>query len=291
MGATPVIGARIAEAISRIPPSNSPLPAQHPRRRYHRHRMLLEPLLLRIVVWPRWFHASAHRPFAAAKLSTRPSREFTYPFYRSLNSVTKWVSSFSYPWPDLDPDDVTGPGHRRPPRCHREQGRGGRNTAHRKGQLVFALGGGVMCRVPDGLWMVPPHCGVWLPGGTRHTNIATANARILFVFIEPGGAAELPDRCCTLSISPLLRELIIALSDRHAAGPRRAPRRAIAAERIAAHAGPAAASCRSRPNRACNGSRQRWPRILRSQHDGRMGLGEWRSARAVSRVSSYGKPV
>lgn len=83
---------------------------------------------------------------------------------------------------------------------------------HRKGQLVFALGGGVTCRVPSGLWMVPPHCGVWIPGTMEHSNIATANARIFFVYIEPG-AAELPDRCCTLSISPLLRELIIDLSD------------------------------------------------------------------------------
>jgi AraC-like DNA-binding protein len=84
---------------------------------------------------------------------------------------------------------------------------------HRKGQLVFALGGGVTCRVPSGLWMVPPHCGVWVPGGMQHSNVATANARIFFLYIEPD-AADLPDRCCTLSISPLLREVIIELSDR-----------------------------------------------------------------------------
>jgi len=117
-----------------------------------------------------------------------------------------------YPWPDLDPDDVPAPAIA--VRLDVTENRAeAAEHAHRKGQLVFALGGGVMCRVPDGLWMVPPHCGVWLPGGTRHTNIATANARILFVFIEPDAAA-LPDRCCTLSISPLLRELIITLSDR-----------------------------------------------------------------------------
>jgi AraC-like DNA-binding protein len=46
----------------------------------------------------------------------------------------------------------------------------------------------------------------------EHSNVATANARIFFVYIEPG-AADLPDRCCTLSISPLLRETIIELSD------------------------------------------------------------------------------
>jgi hypothetical protein len=47
----------------------------------------------------------------------------------------------------------------------------------------------------------------------EHSNLATAYARIFFVYIEPG-AVDLPDRCCTLSISPLLRELIIELSDR-----------------------------------------------------------------------------
>jgi AraC-like DNA-binding protein len=84
---------------------------------------------------------------------------------------------------------------------------------HRKGQLVFALAGGVTCRIPDGLWMAPAHCAVWIPGGVKHSNIATGNAKLFFVYIEPG-AADLPDRCCTFSISPLLRELIIELADR-----------------------------------------------------------------------------
>nr|WP_192886671.1 helix-turn-helix transcriptional regulator [Agrobacterium sp. LAD9] len=83
---------------------------------------------------------------------------------------------------------------------------------HRKGQLVMALRGGITCRVPSGMWMVPPHCGVWVPGGMPHSNVATANARLFFLFIEPG-AADLPDRCCTLSLSPLVRELIIEMAD------------------------------------------------------------------------------
>ena len=83
---------------------------------------------------------------------------------------------------------------------------------HRKGQLVMASRGGVTCRVPSGMWIVPPHCGVWVPGGMPHSNVATANARLFFLFIEPG-AADLPDRCCTLSLSPLVRELIIEMAD------------------------------------------------------------------------------
>lgn len=86
---------------------------------------------------------------------------------------------------------------------------------HRKGQLVMALRGAVTCRVPSGMWMVPPHCGVWVPGGMPHSNVATANARLFFLFIEPG-AADLPDRCCTLSLSPLVRELIIEMADQSA---------------------------------------------------------------------------
>ena len=83
---------------------------------------------------------------------------------------------------------------------------------HRKGQLVIASRGGVTCRVPSGMWMVPPHCGVWVPGGMPHSNVATANARLFFLFIEPG-AADLPERCCTLSLSPLVRELIVEMAD------------------------------------------------------------------------------
>jgi AraC-like DNA-binding protein len=119
-----------------------------------------------------------------------------------------------YPWLDLDVDNRSAPviavrvdviGTKAEVPDHR----------HRKGQLVFALGGGVTCRVPSGLWMVPPHCGVWVPGGMRHSNLATANARLFFVYIEPE-VVDLPDRCCTLSISPLLRELIVELSDQGA---------------------------------------------------------------------------
>jgi AraC-like DNA-binding protein len=117
-----------------------------------------------------------------------------------------------YPWSNLDVDDPSMPviavrvdviGTRTEVPDH----------SHRKGQLVFSLGGGVTCRVPSGLWMAPPHCAVWVPSGMPHSNLATANARIFFVYIEPG-AVDLPDQCRTLSISPLLRELIVELADR-----------------------------------------------------------------------------
>jgi AraC-like DNA-binding protein len=119
--------------------------------------------------------------------------------------------SLHFPWTNLDVDDRSAPviavrvdviGTKAEVPDHR----------HRKGQLIFALGGGVTCRVPNGLWMVPPHCAVWVPGNMQHSNLATENARLFFVYIEPD-VVDLPDRCCTLSISPLLREVIVELSD------------------------------------------------------------------------------
>lgn len=78
---------------------------------------------------------------------------------------------------------------------------------HQKGQLVLALRGGVTCEVPSGLWMVPPRCGVWIPGGMPHSNRVTANASLLFLYADMS-VSSLPRECCTLSITPLLHELI-----------------------------------------------------------------------------------
>jgi len=88
---------------------------------------------------------------------------------------------------------------------------------HRSGQLIVALHGAVTCTADNEIWIVPPDCGVWIPGGMPHSVRTTANARLSYLFVEPG-AASLPDICCTLSISPLVRELVnrltVEVSDR-----------------------------------------------------------------------------
>ena len=83
---------------------------------------------------------------------------------------------------------------------------------HRKGQLVVAYGGGIVCTGEDGVWMVPSGFGVWIPGGVAHSNRVTANGQVCFLFVEPG-VALLPDHCYTLALSPLILELILHLSD------------------------------------------------------------------------------
>ena len=84
---------------------------------------------------------------------------------------------------------------------------------HRKGQLILALRGAITCEVERAMLMVPPQYAVWIPGQLPHSNKATPSAQLCFLFIEPG-AVTLPDYCCTLKISPLVRELILSLASK-----------------------------------------------------------------------------
>ncbi|MGK9171730.1 helix-turn-helix transcriptional regulator [Yokenella regensburgei] len=84
---------------------------------------------------------------------------------------------------------------------------------HRKGQLILALTGAITSEVEHARWMVPPHHAVWLPGRVAHSNRATPGAQLYFLFIEPG-RVTMPDTCCTLKISTLVRELIMTLATR-----------------------------------------------------------------------------
>lgn len=79
--------------------------------------------------------------------------------------------------------------------------------AHRHAQLVVALQGAVTCRAEGGLWMAPIGSGVWIPGGVPHSNHVTLNGAICLLFVDPA-VPDLPERCCTLPLSPMVIELI-----------------------------------------------------------------------------------
>lgn len=78
---------------------------------------------------------------------------------------------------------------------------------HRKGQLILTLHGGVTSLSPNAYWMVPANCAVWIPAGQPHSNRVTNNAEVLFLYIEPN-VPGMPQECCTLQISPMLREMM-----------------------------------------------------------------------------------
>ncbi|SDR84276.1 AraC family transcriptional regulator [Bradyrhizobium canariense] len=79
---------------------------------------------------------------------------------------------------------------------------------HAKGQILLVQRGALSCRVEGGLWIVPPQSAVWIPGGALHAIKATGALEGYSAFVATDADARLPQRCCTVSVKPLLRELL-----------------------------------------------------------------------------------
>jgi AraC-like DNA-binding protein len=79
---------------------------------------------------------------------------------------------------------------------------------HAKGQILLVQHGALSCQVERGLWIVPPRSAVWIPGGALHAIKATGSLEGYSAFVAPDVDARLPGDCCTVSVTPLLRELL-----------------------------------------------------------------------------------
>lgn len=79
---------------------------------------------------------------------------------------------------------------------------------HGKGQILLVQRGALRCEVEGGLWMVPPRSALWIPGGAVHA-VRGYGLEGYNAFIAPGAAENLPLSCCAVTVTPLLRELLI----------------------------------------------------------------------------------
>ena len=93
--------------------------------------------------------------------------------------------------------------------------RGGETPVHShpRAQLVYAGSGVMRVETEVGCWVVPPVRGVWIPANVAHRVIMLGSVEMRTLYIRPDAAPDLPDSCCLLEVSPLLRELIFALID------------------------------------------------------------------------------
>ncbi len=92
--------------------------------------------------------------------------------------------------------------------------KGGENAKHqhRKAQLIYSARGILNCEIEDGVWIVPPQCAIWIPGDLPHSARGAGKTECYCLFIEPDAAPDLPKTCCTISVSPLLRELLLKVA-------------------------------------------------------------------------------
>lgn len=99
-------------------------------------------------------------------------------------------------------DKVTGPG-----------GMAFAAHSHHAAQMIYVVRGVLTCDVSQGLWIVPPQCALWIPGGVHHDVKGVGAIEIYSLFVDPPAAPTMPGTCCTVSVSPLLREILLRFAD------------------------------------------------------------------------------
>lgn len=81
--------------------------------------------------------------------------------------------------------------------------------AHGSDQFIYAIRGVMEVRAGRGVWLIPPHFGVWIPARTYHSIRMPEAVSMRTLYIRCGLSASLPQTCTVLHTTPLLRELII----------------------------------------------------------------------------------
>lgn len=81
-------------------------------------------------------------------------------------------------------------------------------------QLVYAVRGVVTVKTDEGTWVVPPHRAVWIPAGMRYSLAMSKETALRMIYLRKQQRFNSPtgidrSRCSVVSVSALLRELII----------------------------------------------------------------------------------
>lgn len=76
-------------------------------------------------------------------------------------------------------------------------------------QLIYASRGVMTVNTLTGSWVVPPRRAVWVPAKIEHEVEMSASVSVRTLYLRTGLSDVLPKNCCVVSVSPLLRELIL----------------------------------------------------------------------------------
>lgn len=85
--------------------------------------------------------------------------------------------------------------------------------SHRRGQFLYAASGVVAVSTPEGAWVAPPERAVWIPAGTPHSVRMVGAVRTRSVLVEPAACPTLGQHCRVVTVSPLLRQLLVAAAE------------------------------------------------------------------------------
>jgi len=80
---------------------------------------------------------------------------------------------------------------------------------HSRAQLLYASAGVMTVTTDSGVWVLPPLRAMWIPAFTEHHIRASGHLSMRTLYIRPDAARDFPPACRIVSVSPLLRELIV----------------------------------------------------------------------------------
>ena len=81
--------------------------------------------------------------------------------------------------------------------------------SHPRAQLVYASAGVMTVATGRGTWVVPPQQAVWVPAGITHSVASSGGLAMRTLYVHPAATGALPGDCCVVTVSALLRELIL----------------------------------------------------------------------------------
>jgi AraC-like DNA-binding protein len=83
---------------------------------------------------------------------------------------------------------------------------------HDQHQLLCPTSGVVSVNTTVGTWIVPPLRAIWLPAGSPHAHVARGHVELCSLLLPADTNPLEVDRPTLLSVSPLLREALLALT-------------------------------------------------------------------------------
>ncbi|MGN7734706.1 AraC family transcriptional regulator [Ensifer sp. 22564] len=83
---------------------------------------------------------------------------------------------------------------------------------HSWNQFVYATAGTLLVTLDDARYVITPEQGIWIPAGVRHTTAALDDVEFRNLYIGEAPDLGMPEKCSVLSVSPLLRLLIVEIA-------------------------------------------------------------------------------
>jgi AraC-like DNA-binding protein len=80
---------------------------------------------------------------------------------------------------------------------------------HARAQFIFAVEGTMTVRTPRRAWIVPPSRALWVPSHTVHEIQMYGVVEMRSLYVNRAAAAGMPSSCVVLSVTALLRELVV----------------------------------------------------------------------------------